>query len=139
MDASALSEIPGGPELIAWFGHAPTFHDAEILELFLNRDGESTLRIHAWRMTDQVNEKNEFISDKHAIVTFKLHGISALQLDGFSSQNVIFGLQLRRLGSATAPAHADEPGGYELTLEPCYGLHGVICAARLSVTVASGE
>lgn len=40
-------KIAGGPELLAWFGQKPTFHDAEILSLSLNRTGVSKLTITA--------------------------------------------------------------------------------------------
>jgi hypothetical protein len=135
---SAFSDVPGGPELIKWFGDAPSFHDAEILELSLNRSGTSTLRIHTWRTTGAVNEKGHFVTDKDAIVTFKFQEISALQLDGFSSQNVIFGLHLRRL-PATSATSDTEASCYEITLEPCYGLHGVICARQLSIALTPGR
>ncbi|WP_245424543.1 hypothetical protein [Rhizobium sophoriradicis] len=47
-------KIAGGPELLAWFGQKPTFHDAEILSLSLNRTGVSELTIHGWIATDGV-------------------------------------------------------------------------------------
>ncbi|WP_038688608.1 hypothetical protein [Rhizobium etli] len=44
-------KIAGGPELQAWFRQKPTFHDAEILSLSLNRTGVSELTIHGWTAT----------------------------------------------------------------------------------------
>jgi hypothetical protein len=29
------ADVPGGLELLAWFGHVPSFHDAEIVSLTL--------------------------------------------------------------------------------------------------------
>jgi hypothetical protein len=44
-----LRQIPGGPELVAWFGHVPAFHDAEVLSVALDRKGPSCqLSIHYW-------------------------------------------------------------------------------------------
>ncbi|MBI1792171.1 MAG: hypothetical protein HYR60_32000 [Acidobacteria bacterium] len=48
-------EVPGTSELIAWFGYWPSFHDAEVLDLELHRTGQSTIRIHAFETTGQVN------------------------------------------------------------------------------------
>ncbi|WP_249406579.1 Imm50 family immunity protein [Rhizobium sp. CFBP 13726] len=88
------SSLVGGDELLAWFGQPPTFHDAEIVSLSLNRSGVSELKVHGWIMTDEVDPRGYIVLDKHAVVTFKFTGIMDLQLDGFSSQNVIAGLVL---------------------------------------------
>jgi hypothetical protein len=50
-------------------------------------------------MTRDVDEKGYFILDKHVVVLFSLEKIVALKLEGFSSQNVIYGLTLRRYGT----------------------------------------
>jgi hypothetical protein len=42
-----MIEFPGTDKIIQWFGQWPSFHDAEILELHLNRTGESWIKIHA--------------------------------------------------------------------------------------------
>jgi hypothetical protein len=78
-------------------------------------------------MTDQVNEQGSFTCVKHVVVTFILEQVTNLHLDDFSSQNVISGLLLR---------HTDN--GYELTLEPCYGLAGTITADRLEIELRPG-
>ena len=39
MTPALLQNVPGGPELIEWFGgYAPRFHDAEVLGLTLDRE-----------------------------------------------------------------------------------------------------
>jgi hypothetical protein len=83
------------------------------------------------------------VSDRHAIVTFTLSGIMDLRLDGFSIQNVIGGLVLRR-----APERPERrgylaldplPQDIEIELEPCYGLDGFIRARSVSVTLKPGK
>lgn len=79
--------------------------------------------------------------EKHAVVTFSLDGIMDLQLDGFSSQNVIGGLQLQRAterGRANHYSHPQSPEDIEIELEPCYGLDGVIRAKRVSISFRPG-
>lgn len=71
-------EVPGGRALLEWFGEEPSFHDAEILSLRLNRAGPSTLKGHGWIMT--VGVGGELVLDKHAVVTFTLEGIMAFSL-----------------------------------------------------------
>jgi hypothetical protein len=71
--------IPGGPELLAWFGRVPSFHDAEIVRVVLNRRAPSTLSIHVWNLTDQVDPQGYFILDRHAVVTFELEDVLDVQ------------------------------------------------------------
>ena len=120
-------EVPGTPELIKWFGYWPSFHDAEVLDLKLDRTGRSTVRVHTFEMTDQVNSQGSFTCTKHVIVSFILDGITDLHLDGFNGQNVISELHLRQTNE-----------GYELSLEPCYGLEGTITAHRVCVELEPG-
>src|SRR5690348_14789678 len=91
----SYSNVIGGDELLTWFGQVPTFHDAEIVSLSLNRAGTSELRIHGWVMTNEVDPGGYIALDKHAVVTFTFTDIMDLQLDGFSRQNVIAGLVLQ--------------------------------------------
>lgn len=120
-------EVPGAQELIKWFGYWPSFHDAEILDLKLARTGPSTLRIHTWETTDQVDNRGFFICRKHVVVSFLFEGVTELRLDHFNGQNVISELDLRRTGE-----------GYELSLGPCYGLEGTITADRLYLELEPG-
>ncbi|MBY5779445.1 Imm50 family immunity protein [Rhizobium leguminosarum] len=135
-------KIPGGPELLAWFGQKPTFHDAEILSLALNRTGISELKIHGWIGTDAVDQDGYRVLDKHAVVTFTFEDIMDLQLDGFSRQNVINGLVLRYAadrGRASYYALPKGPEDIEIELRPCYGLDGFIRAKKVTVTFRPGR
>jgi hypothetical protein len=135
--------VPGGVELVRWFGHVPSFHDAEILSLHLRRKGQSVLRLHGWTNTGTVGQDGHYVLDRHAIVTFTLNEVMDLQLDGFSIQNVIGGLVLRR-----APDRPERrgclaldplPHDIEIELEPCYGLDGLIRARSVSITFEPGK
>jgi hypothetical protein len=117
-----LKSIPGAVELLAWFGHWPSFHDAEIVSLTLNRSGVSILRVHTWQMTSQIDERGYYVLDKHIVVNFQMEEIQGLQLVDFSPQNLIFGLTLREI-----------EGGFQIEMDPCYGLAGTISARKLSL------
>jgi hypothetical protein len=142
-ETSIYDAVSGGDDLLRWFGQVPSFHDSEILSLDLRRKGQSVLRLHGWINTGQVGQGGYFVLDRNAIVTFTLSEVMDLQLDGFSIQNVIGGLILRR-----AP-HRPERRGYlaldplpqdiELELEPCYGLSGLIRARSVSITFEPGK
>jgi hypothetical protein len=134
-------EVPGGPELLRWFGEVPSFHDAEIISLDLRRWGQSALRVHGFVGTKKVDKAGCLLLDRHAIVTFSIEEIMDLQLDGFSHQNVIGGLKLQRAtdrGRANYYALPQSPEDVEIELEPCYGLDGVIRAKRVSISFEPG-
>ena len=101
-------DIPGADKLLQWFAGDPSFHDAEILEIHLDRSGTSWIRI----MT----------AYKPVIVTFKLEDVTDLELADFSCQNVISSLGLDKRDSV-----------FRLTMGPCYGIAGFIDARRVSV------
>jgi len=120
--------VAGWDNILSWFEGKSSFHDAEIVELHLDRAGDSYIRVHWWIMRPELDERGYYLLDKHAIVTFHLRGISDLDLNGFNSQNVIFGLEIRT---------SDE--GLKLLLEPCHGLSGTITAKEISAEIASGQ
>ena len=130
IDHDLLKEIPGGPDLIAWFdGRVPSFHDAEVVELLLDRiESRCRLKIHGFRITPDLDNEGYFVSVKHVVVTLQLTHVTDLKLEDYNHQNVIDGLGLVR-----------KPNGRILvTLEPCYGLWGEIEAVSLEISLEPG-
>jgi hypothetical protein len=123
-----ISEIQGAAELQEWFGYWPSFHDAEIVGLHLNREGVSSLRVHTWEMTKEIDEKGYYVLAKHIVVEFIFEAVSGLSLEGFNQQNVIFGLAIEKTDS-----------GFRVTLDDCYGLTGSIEAAKMSLRLTPGK
>jgi len=143
-DAEALyASLPGGPELLAWFGGVPSFHDAEIVRVVLNRRAPSTLSIHTWKSTGRVDQQGYFILGRHAVVTFELIDVLDVQLEHFSSQNVVFGLLLSRAGARQDRmryyAANASPDDFEIELEPCYGLNGHVRCRDVSISFVPGK
>ena len=116
--------IEGAEQLVEWFGRWPSFHDAEVLELSLHRQGKSWLRVHTWRMTREVDPTGHFVLDRHAVVTFWFEDVLDLELADFSVQNVIFGLTCEPLEK-----------GFRVSLSPCFGIAGHIDAEHLAVSL----
>ena len=114
-------DIPGSDEIVSWFGCWPSFHDAEILELHLDRADASWIKVHAWT-SGMVN--GNYKSDHHAIITFTFERVRNLDLSDFSPQNVIFGLDVEKSGDC-----------FRVTLSPCYGMAGFIESDRIRVGV----
>jgi hypothetical protein len=74
-------------------GMVPFFHDVEIVNLNLFRRAPSTLSTHSWNMTQEVDARGYVILEKHTVVTSAIDDIVDLQLDRFSHQNDIDGLE----------------------------------------------
>src|SRR5947207_3400223 len=122
-----IQSVPGAQRLFDWFGCWPSFHDAEVLSLELNRTGPSRIRVHTFRMTNEVNPQGFYGTDKHCVVTFLIDEIAAVQLSEFNNQNVLFDLTV-----------SVENGAFMLSLNSSYGLEGNIKAKTIRVEVAPG-
>ena len=44
-DMTIYDALPGGDNPVRWFGQVPSFHDGQILSLYLRRKGQSKLRL----------------------------------------------------------------------------------------------
>lgn len=122
-------DIPGAEEVIAWFGYWPTFHDAEVLSMTLERANASQVVIHAWKITPEIDSRGYYVLAKHALVTFFLegfpldeHGVTNVHLAYFNHQNVLSSASVNKIAL-----------GYELVLEGIFGVDGVISAERMRV------
>ena len=137
---SILNEIPGGREVVAWFGGRPEFGDAEVVELRLGRKGRSRLRLAA-----MVSEGGKYKGRpfKHAVLDFSLRDMIDVHLDGFSRQNVIGGLRLRRARDrAIHPSllgYGLVLGEVEIELAPCAGAFGSIRCTIEKIAIAPVE
>jgi hypothetical protein len=123
-----LEAVEGAKNLRDWFGYWPSFHDGEVIEMHLCRSSVSSIKIHTWETTNEVDAHGYNIMTKHVVVEFLFKGISSLSLSGFNNQNVLFGLALEKAN-----------GGYRLILDECYGLAGTIEANEISIRLAPGK
>jgi hypothetical protein len=122
------STIEGGSAVVAHFGAWPSFHDAEVVSVHLQRSSACSLSIHAFNMTSSVDGTGHFITKDHGIVTFEFEEIRELQLNNFNEQNVIFGLKISH----------ESDGAIKLRIDECYGLEGSIIANIVRVSVKPG-
>jgi len=123
-----LEAVDGAKNVRDWFGYWPTFHDAEVIHLHLNRKGASSLAIHTWEITSEVDEHGYYVLTKHVVVEFLMKDVFGLSLNGFSHQNVLFGLAIEKIED-----------GYQITLDDSYGIAGTIDAKHVSIRLAPGK
>jgi len=132
--------LKGESKVMDAFGYFPTFHDAEVIWVKLNRNSSPGVEwpvptlefvLHGWEMTQEVNEKGYYVLTKHHLVHFMFSGIDHVNLQHFNHQNAIFELRINEIEN---PAdHA------KLEIEICHahGLNGTFRAVSgevLSVT-----
>ncbi len=123
-----LGDLPGGKDLIDWFGFTPRFHDAELIEIDLSSVRSSTLLIHAWATTDKLDSQGYFITDKHVVVTFTLEQVTHISLSHFHLQGIISDLRITKSGDA-----------YRIIWEGSYGVEGTLCAKQVRIELRPGK
>lgn len=93
--------VQGAEKLTELFGHWPSFHDAEVISLVLDRSGDDNgfgpslvATIRAFDITDEVLPSG-FLKLTHECVTvIAFREIVQLQLTDFNGQNVLSGLHI---------------------------------------------
>ena len=90
-----------GAELVSdVFGYWPSFHDAEVLRICLERTSASEggpqllADIHVFEIGDEVGADGTLVLRHHTLVSFRFSGIDDLFVSGFGNQNVIAGLSI---------------------------------------------
>lgn len=78
------------------------------------------LVLHAFEMTDEVDEKGYFVLRKHALVTFHFAAVHDASLERFDSDNTLFALDITRASDARAfrvelDSVIDKPGDFSAT------------------------
>ena len=96
--------IPGSDLLTGVFGYWPSFHDAEVVRLELRVEpfgnGPDLLAdVHAFEITKDVWPDGYLVLRHHVLVSFRFRGVDQLQLEGWNSQNVLFGLRIEDIRS----------------------------------------
>jgi hypothetical protein len=133
-----LREVPGGPELIAWYGEVPSFHDGEIVAIDLLAKGRGRLVVHHWNAHTKYDERHQAARSIHnCIVTFILDEIIDTEFDGFSNQNIIYEINLRRAPESSERSRFHglkaSPEDIEIKILPTLGVGGTIRCRRVSI------
>ncbi|MBI2262837.1 MAG: hypothetical protein HYU62_14370 [Caulobacterales bacterium] len=130
MNTELLNAVPGGAELVEWFdGHAPRFHDAEVISIAFDRAGPTCLlRVHGFKVTSAIKPDGHYVFEGHAVVTFRIDETTGMQLDDFNHQNALMGLSI--------VGRPDE--GFRVELDPAYGLSGFVEGRSLSISIEPG-
>lgn len=109
------------------FGFWPSFHDAEVHRVVLDRgSGERpsiTVAVHAFASDGTVDEKGYHRIATSVLVTFRFVDVSESELRDLGPQNVLSSLEFE----------ADSHGMVRVQLQPCYGLSGSLLCREVKV------
>jgi hypothetical protein len=136
------SLIVGSDKLSSIFDRWPSFHDAEILELHIQRgriDTDAkvyefpllTVKIHLWLMTNDVDQKGYYVSTKHTLVTMRFYDVDNLKMEGFNHQNAIFGLGIEQKNRDEGPTPY-----FAVDFEPSFGIDATFTCLRIEIAEA---
>jgi hypothetical protein len=127
-DEEIIADVPGARELFDWFGYWPSFHDAEVLSICLDRAAASTLVVHTYGGTGEVDATGHHVTEKHVLVSFIFDDVFEIQLEGFNHQNVLSAMAFNKLEN-----------GFEVILGGCYGVEGSISTKGLRISFEPGQ
>jgi hypothetical protein len=101
---AVTDRILGAETLIAVFGYWPSFHDAEVIWINLDRRPSENgfgpmleAMIHTFEITSEVGADGCYVLRHHVLVHLRFHDVVELQLEGFNHQNVLYGLGISDL------------------------------------------
>lgn len=113
------------------FGRWPTFHDAEIVKLSLERNGDAgphlMATIQAHEMTSEVDEKGYYVLKNRTLVEIRFSGIKELELFDFNAQNALFSLAIDEIATG---------GELKVAFNAAYGLAGAFRCQSIEVRSA---
>jgi hypothetical protein len=93
-----MTDINNKKALIDIFGRWPSFHDAEIIRMVLEREGDGgpylEAQIHVFEMTTEIDAKGYYVLKNPTLVTFRFTHIVLEYLKWFNQQNVLWDLEI---------------------------------------------
>jgi len=122
-----MTPIQNAHRLTSIFGTWPSFHDAEVLKLELDRTEPSiTLQLFAFQTTSTTDSEGYYKRIHECIVTFRFHSVEDVSLEGFNHQNVVAGISFERRARV------------DVLIEPLHGIAGSFsCSSAEVVDVKS--
>ena len=97
-----MERIKNSEALTAIFGRWPSFHDAEIHSMYLDRGGKAgpflEAKIHVYEMTKEVDARGRYVLKNHTLVTFRFSRVVMGEIKWFNQQNVISYLDIDEVG-----------------------------------------
>ncbi|MBK7643816.1 MAG: hypothetical protein IPJ19_12350 [Planctomycetes bacterium] len=117
-------QIAGAEKLTAVFGYWPSFHDAEVVWIHLDRgeqmDGAGpTLEalVHTFEISRDADAIGQLALRHHVLVHLRFRRVVDLKLEDFNHQNALFGLEVTEV-----PDVQSAPNRFQVRLDSAYGM-----------------
>ncbi|WP_158787906.1 hypothetical protein [Granulicella sp. L46] len=123
---AAIDKVSGFDQIVAHFGHWPSFHDAIVESFRLELKGESVLQVRTWNTLTETDQQGYFRTAQHGIVEFTIYGLSSFELGGSDLEAgcILFGLRIEADGDA-----------YRIEFDPCLGIGGWLRCHSVSLSL----
>lgn len=123
-DITVPTYISGHEKVTGHYGWWPTFHDAEILEIQLTRDGPACrIKLFVYDMYRAPNTREWVETEKYANILFQFNDVVDIDLKGFNEQNVLSRIDFNKVANDII----------EIRLPSIYGLNGSIRCKKVEV------
>jgi hypothetical protein len=113
--------VQDAEKLLRIFGRWPSFHDAEVIGIALDRTGREgpvlEARIHVFEMTSELDDRGYYVLQKHTLATLGFTEVLLQEFSGFNHQNVLSDLEI----SGVDPSQS-EGRSLKVEFSPSFGL-----------------
>ena len=127
-DLDPTQVVKGHEKLTEIFGRWPSFHDAEVLGIRLDRRGSDEwegpvvfVSVHVFEGYREDEHSKEVKWRKHTVVTFRFSRVVDISLLDFNQQNAIWNLTFET-GQPEYEASTWVGPAYRVTFQPCFGV-----------------
>jgi hypothetical protein len=127
--------IANNERLVFVFGRWPSFHDAEVIWLRLDRRATSLGRgptveaiIHAFEMTSEVDAAGFYVLRNHVLVHLRFSRVMESILEGFNCQNVLLGMSIKDIRHRQM-----EDLNFEVAFDSSYGVEASFQCQNIEV------
>ena len=131
-----MAEIYGAELVTGIFGYWPSFHDAEVVRMSLERSAKYELGptlladVRTFEMTSDIDAQGRYVLRHHTLVSLRFDGVQDLELNDFNNQNALSEIAFNEIGSQAFP----EPS-YEIVFA---GVHGISASFRCREVMVAG-
>lgn len=132
MKTDCIGLISGAERILQIFGEWPSFHDAEVLRLVLDRSGSDgpslEVKIHVFEATQEVDPSGYYVLKNHTLISLKFIRVCLDEIKWFNHQNVLWSLDI-------FPISSEENEGLSIGVEmpSSYGMEAKFKCARCEV------
>jgi hypothetical protein len=133
-----MAEIENKEVLTEVFGYWPSFHDAEVLSIHLDREGQSgyfgptsSAKVRVFEITSEVSEHGSYILRHHTLVTLRFFQVDDFQAGGFNHENTLWGLAITDVSDRQL-----ENIKFEVRFSSSYGLEMAFVCKAVRVVAA---